>query len=152
MTTRYDIVAEARDWLRTPWKHNAMVKGVGTDCVGFLAGVALELGLADARSHLRKPEFRAYGREPLPEVLDAACLEYLDRIPIADAWLGDVLRLRVPRGVYAQHFGIVSRVDGNVASHLIHATSASPRMVVENGIDDHWRARIARAYSFRGVT
>lgn len=151
MTTRADVVAEARTWIGTPWQHQAMCKGVGCDCIGYLAGVALALGLADARPQMRDPAFRGYGRDPNPAVLLRACAEYLDPVPVREADLGDVLLMRVPRGVYAQHFGIVSRMDNGAPSYMLHATSAIPRRVVENRIDDAWRARIAAAYRFRGV-
>ncbi len=35
-----DVIAEARTWLGTPWHHQASVKGVGCDCIGFVRGVA----------------------------------------------------------------------------------------------------------------
>jgi NlpC/P60 family putative phage cell wall peptidase len=149
--TREQVVAEAAEWLGTPWRHQAMLKGVGTDCIGYLAGVALELGIADARAQMRDPRFRGYGREPLPEVLLAACEQYLDEIPPAAAGLGDILLLRVPRGLQPQHFAVVSRVTDGQPSHILHATAASPRKVVENGLDAQWRSRIDKAYRFRGV-
>ena len=34
------IIAEARSWLGTPWHHQASLKGVGCDCIGFVRGVA----------------------------------------------------------------------------------------------------------------
>lgn len=45
MITREDIVAEARTWIHTPWRHMGRVKGAGTDCCMFGLGVheALEL-------------------------------------------------------------------------------------------------------------
>ena len=149
--SREQIVAEARDWLGTPWHHQAMVKGVGTDCIGLLAGVALNTGIADARAHMRDPRFKGYGREPLPDVLLAACEQYLDEIPIADAGLGDIFLLKVPRGRLPQHFAIVSRVADGKPSYMLHATSAFPRCVVENGIDDQWWSRVLKAYRFKGV-
>ncbi len=34
MTTREDIVRAARGWIGTPYRHQASLKGVGTDCLG----------------------------------------------------------------------------------------------------------------------
>lgn len=45
MITRGDVVAEALTWLRTPWHHQARVKGVGVDCAQFLVGVFGAVGL-----------------------------------------------------------------------------------------------------------
>lgn len=40
MFTREEVIAEARGWLGTPWHHQASLKGVGCDCIGFIRGVA----------------------------------------------------------------------------------------------------------------
>ena len=45
MITAAQVVAEAMTWIRTPWHRNASLKGIGADCIGVVAGVALELGL-----------------------------------------------------------------------------------------------------------
>ena len=38
-TTRTDVVAAAREWLGTPFHHQARLRGVGVDCVGLVIGV-----------------------------------------------------------------------------------------------------------------
>jgi hypothetical protein len=150
--TREAIVAEARSWIGTPWKHNQIAKGAGADCLGFLAGIAFALGYADARLVIRDPKFRAYGRSPDPAMLDDACETYLDPIEVSSARLADIIRIVPPRGVYAQHFGLVSRVDAfDRPTHIIHCTNAYPRAVTEHSLNDDWRGRIKRAYAWRGV-
>jgi NlpC/P60 family putative phage cell wall peptidase len=37
--TRTTIVAEARSWIGTPYRHQASLKGVGCDCLGLVRGV-----------------------------------------------------------------------------------------------------------------
>jgi len=37
------IVSEAREWLGTPWQHQASLKGVACDCVGLVRGVYTEV-------------------------------------------------------------------------------------------------------------
>src|SRR3954470_13995534 len=37
--SRPDIVAEARAWIGTPYRHQASLKGVGCDCLGLVRGV-----------------------------------------------------------------------------------------------------------------
>lgn len=44
MLTRKTVVETALTWLGTPWFSNQSNKGVGCDCVGFLAGVGTETG------------------------------------------------------------------------------------------------------------
>src|SRR5688572_25297534 len=36
---RDQIVAAARDWIGTPYRHQASLKGVGCDCLGLVRGV-----------------------------------------------------------------------------------------------------------------
>lgn len=38
-STRAAIVAEARGWIGTPYRHQASLKGVGCDCLGLVRGV-----------------------------------------------------------------------------------------------------------------
>lgn len=44
--TRAQVVAEARSWIRTPYHHNALVKGPhgGVDCAMLMAGVYGNVG------------------------------------------------------------------------------------------------------------
>jgi NlpC/P60 family putative phage cell wall peptidase len=37
--TRTRIIAEARAWIGTPYRHQASRKGVGCDCLGLVRGV-----------------------------------------------------------------------------------------------------------------
>jgi NlpC/P60 family putative phage cell wall peptidase len=37
--TRAQIVVATRDWIGTPYQHQASLKGVGCDCLGLVRGV-----------------------------------------------------------------------------------------------------------------
>ena len=39
MRDRSDVVAIARAWIGTPYRHQASLKGVGCDCLGLLRGL-----------------------------------------------------------------------------------------------------------------
>jgi cell wall-associated NlpC family hydrolase len=52
-----EIVAAARSWLGTPWRHQGRLKGIAVDCGGLIIGVGRELRLLDFGT-------RAYGRIP----------------------------------------------------------------------------------------
>ena len=137
------IVAEARTWLGTPWHHQASRKGVGTDCIGLVGGVALALGIPEAARWATDPRWKGYGRTPDPRVLTDACRELLDPISLDSVALGDVLVMRFERD--PQHFALVSQID---PMYIIHAY-AQARRVVENRVDRLWRSRIVQAYRFR---
>ena len=40
---RDDIVAAARSWLGTPYRHQMSLKGEGCDCIGLIRGVWREM-------------------------------------------------------------------------------------------------------------
>lgn len=44
---RARVVAVAHSWLRTPYHHNAKIKGVGIDCLTLLAAIYEEAGIID---------------------------------------------------------------------------------------------------------
>lgn len=48
MSTRADVCALAQGWLRTPWHHQARLRGVGVDCAQLLIAVYVEAGLVPA--------------------------------------------------------------------------------------------------------
>ncbi len=144
MITPDDIVAEARTWIGTPWRHQARVKGVGVDCIGFVGGVGVALGLAEALEWRADRSLRGYGRTPVPETLLDACNRFLDRVPLLERRLGDVLVMGFTAG--PQHFAIVSRQSPDC---IIHAY-AQRRAVVETP-SDITGAQVLRAYRFRGV-
>jgi len=141
MITRAAIVTEARRWLGTPWKHQASLRGVGTDCIGLVAGVARELGMDAAEAFERAREYHGYGREPDPRLIALGCASFLDPAD-APARAGDVLVLRFR--TEPQHFALVTERG------IIHAY-AQARRVVEHRIDPMWAARVVSAWSFRGI-
>jgi len=142
LTLREAIVAESREWIGTPWKHQASLKGVGADCIGFVAGVARGVGIQEAEAFRRDLRFRGYGRTPDPALLRMAVAAYLN--PTDTPLPGDVLLMRFEQD--PQHFGLLTAAD-----YMIHAY-AQARKVAEHRIDDKWRARIVAYFSFRGVS
>lgn len=144
MVTGHDVVRAARLWVGTRFQHQASLRGVGTDCVGLLVGVAYDLGLADARAESRPAALNGYGRAPDPTLLLMGAEHYLD--PADGPSLGGVLLMRFH--AEPQHFAIVSSL---APYRIIHAY-AQARRVVENRLDDLWTSRIVRHYRFPGVT
>lgn len=145
MIDRYSIAKEAREWIGTRWHHQASLKGVGTDCIGLVVGVAAACGIAEAASFRATPEYRNYGREPDPKMLLDGCDRWLMRISMWDVRLADILVFRFAKE--PQHFALVSKEN---PQYIIHAY-AQVRKVVENRLDDVWSSRVVRAYRFRGL-
>ena len=144
---RAQIVDCARDWIGTPYRHQASACRVGTDCLGLLRGVWREFhGCEPQAVAAYSPDWaEASGDERL---LDAA-RKYLVEIPVGGARDGDVLLFRMAPGCPAKHCAIVSRADGDEARRIIHAYWG--RSVTETRLVPWWRRRIAAAFSFPGL-
>ncbi len=145
MTLREAIVAEARTWIGTRFKHQASCKGAGVDCIGLIAGVAEALGIPEAKAFRDDVRFRGYGKTPDPVALRQAVAEYLDPVEVAQP--GDILLLRNERDPQPSHFAFVS----SPTDYMIHAY-AQMRRVAEHRIDAAWRGRILSCYAFRGLS
>ena len=137
------IVAEARSWLGTPYRHQGRRKGVACDCLGLIAGVGCALALT-------RHDEMGYSPHPDGVSLRAKCDRYLAPADGAGAPPeGAVLLLWVQNRNVPQHLGIVSRLaDGRPG--LIHAHQMLGE-VKEHGLDEFWRKRIVQVYEFPGV-
>ncbi len=144
------IIAEARSWLGTPWRHQASVKGVGCDCAGLVRGVGNALGLMDCREGaVGTAEFAGYGRAPEPKRMIRALDRFMTRSSRAAARQpdalepvpGSVLLIRFDRD--PQHLAILTLEDT-----IVHAL-ASAGCVVEHRLSADWRARVVAAWSYQ---
>jgi NlpC/P60 family putative phage cell wall peptidase len=138
--TRAHIIALARDWLGTPYHHQASLKGVGCDCIGLVRGIYRELYGRDAPEALpayTRDWAEAQGRETLIE----AARRHLVEIPRFEARPGDVLVFRWRRGSLAKHCAILSKPTA-----IIHALEGAP--VTEVALSPWWRRHTAAAFAF----
>ena len=132
LVDRREILAEARKWLGTPWRHQGRVIGHGCDCAGLVVCVGRALGMGDYRL--------PYRREAQPEEMGAALNEHLDRVKRIEP--GNVLWFAIA-GV-PRHLAIATD-EG-----MIHAYQTIGN-VAEHRIDHAWMRRLVRIYSYRGV-
>jgi NlpC/P60 family putative phage cell wall peptidase len=140
---RADIVAEARDWIGTRYRHQASLKGVGCDCLGLVRGVWRRcIGPEPEAAPPYAPDWAEARGE---EALMAAALRHLVPIAASDARAGDVLLFRWRDGFVAKHAAIAT---GDCT--MIHAHDGAS--VCEVALAPWWQRRIAAAFSFPGVT
>jgi NlpC/P60 family putative phage cell wall peptidase len=140
------LVAAARDWIGTPYLHQASLKGVGCDCLGLLRGVWRELvGPEPEPLPPYSPDWaEATGRETLYETLN----RYLTEIPAdpirsgAEAKPGAIVLFRMIQNGPAKHCGILAERDG--VSSLIHARQN--KRVNEEAFTTAWRRKVAFAF------
>ena len=140
--TRADIVAAARGWIGTPYRHQASLKGAGCDCLGLVRGVWRDVVGAEPEGlPPYSPDWaEATGEETL---LDAA-RRHLVEVPVGTAGAGDVLMFRMAMGVPAKHCGIATS-EGT----LVHAYWG--RSAVETRLVPWWQRRVAAAFRFPGL-
>lgn len=136
------LVAEARSWIGTSYRHQASVKGVGCDCLGLVRGVWRAcLGEEPEAPPPYAPDWAEAGGD---ETLAAAALRHLAPVPCDAFDKGDVLLFRWRDGCVAKHAAIASS-----ATTMIHAHDGAA--VCEVAITPWWRRRLAYAFTFPGV-
>ncbi len=140
--TRAAIVAEARGWIGTRYRHQASVKGIGCDCLGLVRGVWRNcIGQEPEAPPPYAPDWAEARGE---EALASAALRHL--VPVdGDAFgAGDVLLFRWRAGCVAKHAAIASG-EGT----MIHAHEGAS--VCEVALAPWWQRRLAYAFRFPGV-
>ncbi len=146
-TTRANIVAIARQWIGTPYHHQASVRSVGCDCVGLVRGVYCTLYGCEAET------VGAYTRDWAEatgeETLVAAARRHLIEIAPADARSGDVLVFRYRPHLVAKHTGLLVAAATIDSRTLLHALEGAP--VCEVPFNSWWQRRVAAAFSFPGI-
>lgn len=136
------IISEARDWLGTPYRHQASCKGGGTDCLGLIRGVWRAM---IGHEPEQPPAYSLDWDEPVGrEALMAAADRWLVRRTSSEICRGDVLLFRMREGAVAKHLGLVSALGP--AAKFIHAYSGHG--VVESSLSAPWLRRVAVVYHF----
>lgn len=142
------VVAAARGWIGTPYRHQASCKGAGADCLGLVRGVWRELHGTEPAA---VPPYSMDWSEPQGEErLWAAAGRYL--VPLAlraggggpRLAAGDVILFRMRSGSVAKHLGIVGRAGASAS--FIHAYSGHG--VVESALSAPWARRIVARFAF----
>ena len=134
-TTR-DVVAAARGWLGTPYRHQASLPGAGCDCLGLLRGVWRELY---GEEPARLPPYRADGSDVADALLDAA-RRFLVR-QAGPPQAGQVVLFRLGPHRSPRHCGIMIGPD-----RFIHAQERHG--VVEANLTEGWQRRVAGLFAF----
>lgn len=144
LVDRRMVVAYARDWLKTPYMHQASKKGIGCDCLGLLRGVWQDIYEVEAE---RPPsytpvwaELSKNGQEPMLE----AAMRHLIPVKPGNQKHGDVVLIRIRKQSAIKHCGIVS-----YDNHLIHAYDR--HCVIEEPMRKSWIPRKLHFFSFPGV-
>lgn len=131
---RTRIIAEALEWLGTPYRHQASEKGCGADCLGLVRGVANHIGVANI------PGVPAY-----PQRLRAShgelMLEGFERhgSRVDNPRPADILLFRMRRASPVSHCGILL-----FDNRFIHAFEGLG--VISTPLSGHWSANNCAAF------
>lgn len=143
MSDASGIVRAARQWLGTPYRHQASIKGVGCDCLGLIRGVWRDC-LGDEPEAV-PPYLPDWAESGGAETLAAAAARHLVAVPDLVFREGDVLLFRWKPHLPAKHAGIATS-----ALSMIHAQDGAS--VSEVALSPWWRRRIAFVFRFPEVT
>ncbi|MEL6208712.1 MAG: NlpC/P60 family protein [Pseudomonadota bacterium] len=137
------VVAVARRWVGTPYRHQASLEGIGADCLGLVRGIWREVVGAEPEAVPAYTADWAESREG--ERLMAATARVMRAVPAASARPGDVLLFRMKARGVAKHLGILAAGTPE-AGRLIHAYAG--HAVCETAIGPAWARRLAGCFRF----
>jgi NlpC/P60 family putative phage cell wall peptidase len=142
--SRTRIIAEARAWIGTPYRHQGSLRGIGCDCLGLVRGVWRAVqGDEPETVPAYSPDWaEASGVEQLAQAATRHLVALDDRQAFAP---GDVILFRWRKNLPAKHAAIVTAPD-----LMVHAHDGAS--VAEVAIAPWWRRRLAYAFRFPGVS
>lgn len=134
--TGQQYVAEARQWIGTPFLHAAAEKGKGCDCIGLVVGAAAAIGM-------EVPLLPEYGGWVALDAMVEIAQVWGFPVGLESPWqAGDVLQIAI-RG-NPQHFGIYSGEQT-----FIHAGF---KVVRETRLDERWWPKISYVWRWKELT
>lgn len=139
---RLQVVAQAREWINTPFQHQARMHAVGVDCAGLVIGVARQLGLV-------APDFDVsnYPRSPDGVTLLKWCDRYMLRVARENMMPGHVVVVAFDKD--PQHLGILGDYRHGGLS-IIHAAQ-KPGRVIETRLMFSPAMKFVAVYRLPGV-
>jgi NlpC/P60 family putative phage cell wall peptidase len=143
MIARSAVLAEAREWIGTPYVHQASAKGAGCDCLGLVRGLWRALYGAEPEA---PPAYTPdWAERAGAETLLEAARRHLREVAVSEAAPGDVLLFRMHAQAPVKHCAVLDE-----DSRIIHAYWG--RAVVRSRFAPWWRARCAAAFLFPDVS
>lgn len=136
------IERAARQWIGTPFHHQASLMGVGCDCLGFIRGVYRQCGGVQS---FCIPNYGLFWSERGQFDLYDRLSDHLHLIPQVDATVGDIVLLRMRFGGPPRHLGVLS-----AAGHaMIHCDTKHG--VTEVPFAPIWSRLCAAIFRFKEV-
>lgn len=145
MDNKNQIITEARSWIGTKFHHQGRIKKTfshngGCDCIGFVIGVADNIGLKFEGKPYSFYDDLDYPKYPHKNKLEQVIQKFMIKIDESSYQTGDVLLFKFDKN--PQHVGLVS-----YHNNIIHCY-AQAKGVVEHQLDKSWKEKIIGYYSF----
>ena len=134
------VVEIAREYIGTPYIHQARVKGHGIDCAGLLICVAKELGVCPADYDSNEYAWLTDGAQLISE-LEKWC----SRIANGQLEPGDIAVFDVIGS--PQHAAFIG--DHPTGLSMIHAYPVAGE-VIEHRFDERWKGRLLSRWRLNG--
>ena len=137
------VLAVARCWIGTPYRHQCSTRGQGADCLGLLRGVWREvLGAEPEVMPAYTPDWsEASGLERMWE----GAARHLIAAPRDLEAAGEVVLFRMRRSAVAKHVAMLGDSSPGYQT-IIHAYSGAG--VVETPLSGAWARRIVAQFRF----
>lgn len=145
--TRLRVLAEARAWIGTPFRHQARLAGVGVDCANLVIAAGEAAGVLAINEAAWRP-FAGYGRQPNPNRMGAALATFLAPLEAGRERPGDVAWLQWARDL-PMHLAVLGALPDRRLT-LIHALESAGR-VVEHDFTAEWPGRVVSWWRFPGL-
>ncbi|MGO4449374.1 NlpC/P60 family protein [Phyllobacterium sp. TAF24] len=139
MTIADEVVAEARRWIGTPYRHGGSTWQVGCDCLGLVRGIWRALYCCEPE---RVPVYSAdWAEAGQGDPLIQAASRHMRIKTSGEMAEGDLIIFRWRDGVAAKHLGIVTSEDCFIHAYERHR-------VMESTLVPQWRNRVAAVFAF----
>ena len=140
---RARIIAEARDWITTPYQHQASCKGAGVDCLGLVRGIwRTVIGPEPAHCGHYSPDWAETSESDT--MIDGLGRHF---VQVEHPEPGDVLAFRMLETGPAKHLAILStELTQEPTPMFIHAYSGLA--VCEARLSMPWLRRVVAAFRF----
>lgn len=139
--SRDAIIAAARNWIDTPWRHQGRDGDRGIDCVGLIVCVAADIGIPI-------DDLRNYRRVATSRQMEAEFDRRMIRRKIAAHAPGAVLLFKYRP--FPRHVAIGTMRDGQ--PWIVHSRQDAGRgRVIEEPYSETWKSRLAVAYDYPGA-
>lgn len=133
------IVAEAQNWLGTPYRHQGVRNGVGCDCLGLVRGVWRTVygRAADDPGPYSADWAETADGDPLMEAARKHCVQRAALEPRA----GDLLLFRLRPRLAAKHCAIALDAERFIHAYQGYCVTVSPMTPL-------WRRRLCGVFAF----